>query len=313
MITKENWRRDIARLFVLFPLHWLIINVPLFKKEFSLIRLLGKVHYYLASSKRRMLRDIFNRALQPKSNKNNFDRKIKEYLENHYVNSMLIMLTPKFRRGETDFYHRFENFEIIENALAQGKGCILIHPHFGAVQFPFFHLGFKGYKIMQVGELLKPPNLTKLGEKAYNIRKELEDALPMKIISPRHFLRPLFDHLKEGGLIMMPGDGSGGERFYGKFITIDFLNQKMKFPIGPVSLALKTGTPIVPLFTIIDEHKKYKTIVESPMKLIHCEDRDEEIKINIQQFANLFEKYIVKYPQMWLLWDEFQPGFLLEE
>jgi len=140
--------------------------------------------------------------------------------------------------------------EHLNQVLLNGKGCILVHGHFGPAQLPLFALGLKGYNINQLG-LPSDEGLSLVGKKvAFKIRQVYEGMIPARIVSAESFLRPLFKHLETNGILMMTGDGTGGDKFVGKFLPVKFFNQEVLFPTGYAALSLKTGAPILPLFTI---------------------------------------------------------------
>ena len=79
-------------------------------------------------------------------------------------------------------------------------------------------------------------------------------------------------------------------------IYVDFFGQKAATATGPVIFALRTGAPIVPMFTIREGKEKHRVIIEEPMELIKKETDEETIYFNTVRITNLIEKYIRKYP-----------------
>jgi lauroyl/myristoyl acyltransferase len=76
------------------------------------------------------------------------------------------------------------------------------------------------------------------------------------------------------------------------------------FPTGYATLSRKTGSPILPLFTIRKRFDKFEAIVGKPIK-VECNNQDSMIQI-INQFVKLFEEYVQKYPCHWHFWDKFE-------
>lgn len=234
------------------------------------------------------------------------------YFETHYISQLLIFSFPGLNRDSIKRVHRFSGLENLEKALAKGNGCILIHPHFGPVHLPLFHLGLLGYNIWQLGYLRKPKGLSRIGETvAFRLREEYESIIPARIIDGSRFLRQVFRHLKSKGTLMITGDGTGGGEFLGRFKAFPFLGKSMLFPIGPGLLAIKTGSSLLPVFTVPDKERlTFRTIIEPPLFDPDMEGSQDEAALTMG-FISLLEMYIKQYPWLWHFWDEFSGGKLL--
>lgn len=78
-----------------------------------------------------------------------------------------------------------------------------------------------------------------------------------------------------------------------KGIAVLFLGGHMLLPLGPVKLALATGAPIVPVFSVRDADSRISLFVEEPVRV------DDEAKA-LRAVAMVLEKYVQRYPQQWL-------------
>ncbi len=161
MIIRESIWRDIARLIVWFPFRWFITSTPSLK-EIPIFRLMGKIHYMISPGKQKQLVENLMLAFGGEKTMSACNKIARRYLENHYVERMVLFLFPKLNGDNITKYHTFENWEKLERRLAGGRGCILVHAHFGAVHLPLFHIGLMGYDIKQVGLLLPPEGATLL-------------------------------------------------------------------------------------------------------------------------------------------------------
>ena len=302
MHTDEGILRDIARLIVWFPFRWVIQAVPV-SVGFFTFKVLGNIHYFLSPKKKEYILKNLSLALS----RHNFGKDtVRRYMENHYVDRLHIFLYPKFNKTNIDKFITFKGLEYLDQTLLNGKGCILVHGHFGPAQLPLFALGLKGYNINQLG-LPSDEGLSLVGEKvAFKIRQVYEAMIPAKIISADSFLRPLFKHLEANGILMMTGDGRGGDRFVGKFLPAKFFNQEVLFPTGYAALSLKTGTPILPLFTFRKRFNRFEAVIGKPFQIENTFDNRNRAMQIITQFVKLFEEYVQKYPCHWHFWDKFE-------
>ncbi len=302
MHTEEGIIRDIARLIIWFPFRWFINAVPV-SVGFFIFKVFGDIHYFLSRKKKEgILKNIRLARFLHNSGK----AAVRRYMENHYIDRLHIFLYPKFNKTNIDRFIAFKGLEHLDQALLHNKGCILVHGHFGPAQLPLFALGLKGYNINQLG-LPSDAGLSRIGKNvAFKIRQVYEGMIPATIISADSFLRPLFKHLEANGILMMTGDGTGGDKFVGKFLPVKFLNQEVLFPAGYAALSLKTGTPVLPLFTIRKQFNRFEATIGEPLQIVNDpDDQDNALQI-MMQFIKLFERYVQRYPCHWHFWDKFE-------
>ncbi len=308
MIIKESIFRDILRLFVWFPLRWLILLLPV-SWDIVLLRTMGDIHYSFSRGKRGLLRDNLSR-LKGWSAAGD-EKSIREYFRNHYIDHLFIFILPKFGIRETKRFIEIEGLEFLDKALEKGKGVLLIHGHFRPVHLLLVVLARLGYRMKQIG-FPSDEGLSWIGRNvAFRLRLKYEDKIPAEIIKADSFLRPAFKWLSENGVIMITGDGTGTERKIGKHKVFKFFEQPVMFPLGPVILGEKTGAAILTVFIVPGEKKAYKIIIE---EFIMSDYKDDEgIQNRTQQFVRRLEDYINRYPGYMHFLDRFCPGEVIEE
>jgi len=304
MLVQESFLRDVLRLMIWYPFRGVVRLLPI-AWGFSLFRGLGRIHYDLFPGKNHLLAENLKLAF----GKNLQDHRLKEiiikYYQNHYVDRLQILFFPRFNKGNIHRYHIFQGLKNLEDALTQKQGCILIHAHIGPTQLPLCALGIMGYPVMQIG-LPSAEGSSWIGRKVvFRLRQEYEAQIKAPIISAKSFLRPVFEQLKKNGIIMMTGDGAGGIPMIGKYALFDFLNCQFPFSLGAISLAQKTGALVLPLFTILGENKKYKTIIESPIAIDHSSKEEPILIRQMAVFIRRLQAYVSADPYLWHFWDEF--------
>lgn len=295
MVVNESFLRDALRLVVWYPIRWLIRALPI-KNGFLILRMMGDLHYCFSRGKAAVLKKNMNSVLG--LDENCLQRAVRGYFRNHYVNQLQVFLFPRLKRGNIEKFHTFKGIENLDRAIDKGKGCILLHPHFGPAQLPLHALGIKGYPMMQIG-LPTDEGRSYIGRKvSFNLRLKYEGMIAGRIVSADSFLRPAIEWLKENKVLMMTGDGAGGGRLIGKFMRMEFLGRPMLLPIGSAILAKKTGAALVPMFTLPDGNGAYKSIIHRPI----TGDEAEAISI----FAGMLGEYVRRYPHFWHFWDELE-------
>jgi lauroyl/myristoyl acyltransferase len=305
MLVDESIARDLLRLIIWYPFRWIIKLLPI-DWGIASFRLLGKIHYILFSDKNCLLANNLQMAFGKALQKDRLKKIIIKYYENHYVDRLQIFLFPRFNKRNIDKIHTFEGLDNLEEALIKKKGCILIHGHVGPTQLPLCALGVKGYSVMQIG-LPSDEGLTWIGKHvAFRLRQKYEGQIKASIIPAKSFLRPVFEQLKHNGIIMITGDGAGGISPIGKYARFHFLNHQLPFSLGAISLAQRTGACLLPLFTVVGEEGRYKTIIESPLEMDYHSIKDERILIrSMECFVRRLQQYLFSFPYLWHFWDEF--------
>ncbi len=303
MIVSESLHRDILRLIVWYPVRWLLFLLP-FRWGFSLIKLIGTADYYLSGHKR----DIVARNLcMVFADRDDLwaQSVVKKYIQNHYVNQLQIMIFPAMSNRNMGQYHTFEGIENLDNALRVGKGCILAHAHFGPAQMPLHLLGVMGYPMMQVGHLIDD-SLSFIGRNvAFRLRKIYEGKIRAQIVPASTYPRVLFRWLEQNGVLMMTGDGAGRGAYIGRQAAANLLGKTIPFAVGPFSLASRFASPVLPLFTIIEDDKRYRTIIGKPIVPSENNSIKNRESAYLQEFIRIMEQYVRDYPYLWHFWDEF--------
>jgi len=297
MVVQESIVRDIARLFVWYPLRWLEKLIPI-SWSIELFHRFGKLHARLSKGRKNHLlqqyHQIFNLTTAPVPS----HQFVEEYLTMHYLNQLSILFFSKLNRNNIEQYHSFSGLAYLETALKKNRGAILLHAHFGPAQLTLVALGLAGYQTIQIG-LQTNDGLSWIGRKvAYRLRLKEEAKIPAQIVSAERYLRPIVRGLHHNALVMTTGDGAGGGKFIGKFIPAKFLGKVFPFSVGGIQISKRTETPILPIFLVPLGKTKWQTIIEPPLPAA------ESMEKQLQPFITLLETYVVKYPGLWRFWDE---------
>ena len=152
MQVRESIFRDVLRLFVWYPLRWVITIIPV-KQGIALLSAFGDIHFSLSKVGKTLL--LKNLALlqkdKPAGTGASMAASVREYFRNHYVDRLLIFVFPKFRVRDVEGLVEMDGLEHLDEALKHGKGVVLVHGHFGPVHLPLVVLARLGYRMKQIG------------------------------------------------------------------------------------------------------------------------------------------------------------------
>ncbi len=182
--------------------------------------------------------------------------------------------------------------ELIDKALAEGKGVVLITAHFGNFPLMLLYMAQAGYP---TNAIIRPSRDEKIEIDFQRVRS----SMGLKTIHsyPRPAcVRESLRVLRNNELLIIPTDQNTGSK---SGVYVDFFGQKAGTPTGATIFALRTGAPIMPIFTVRD-HDDVSRIMVEPHFYVEKKATDAEtIQYNTQRITTIIERYIRAYPHEW--------------
>ena len=306
MIVSKNIVKDLGRVFFWFPVRWFILILP-----FSWIKklgcLVGDLDYLVfgAGKIQKMCLNISS-ALQCKPEQ--AKSIVRENLRNHSRNNFELLKYPQLNKEKLKDLAGYKNIHFFDQALDQGKGVILLTAHFGAKQFLQVALGHAGYSISQVNYHMEEEELSFVQKNVSQRQRILiEEKIPITFIPAKSFMRSVFKVLKNNKVLIIAGDGIGLKKHMDdSYIPFSFLGKKMLFPTNATKLAERTGSMIVPVFTV-REKQGHTMVFHEP---INANQELQPLEI-LQKYVTLLEGFVSTYPELWEFWEEFDEETLL--
>ncbi|MBF0571068.1 MAG: hypothetical protein HQL12_04265 [Candidatus Omnitrophica bacterium] len=180
----------------------------------------------------------------------------------------------------------------LENALKENKGVVGVSAHFGSFPLMLLHLSKLGYPVHTI---LRPSRDEKI-EKSFQAHRSRMNFKTI-LSYPRYTcIRQSLTVLRSKEIVVVLMDQNTDAK---SGVFVDFFGQKAGTPIGAVVFAMRTGSPILPMFTLRDGKDSHKIIIE-PHFYLEIKPTDEEtLQYNVQKITNIIEKYIRQYPEEW--------------
>ncbi len=179
--------------------------------------------------------------------------------------------------------------ELLAHALEQGRGCILVTAHWGAVEFIPWVLFTEGFPSSVILECATTRLARSLQAKQGRTNTEL--------ISSGHgisiFLRAL-ESLKAHRVLMTQIDEVDAWRRR-RSHTIRLLGRELFFDNTIDVLSHRSGAPVVGAFLKRSGHGRYTLILED----ISVQRRPESTS---RECLTLWERYVTAYPEQWYQW-----------
>ena len=169
------------------------------------------------------------------------------------------------------------------------RGLILVTAHLGSFEVGLAGIADREQRVhvvftrdtMGTFDRLRSERRQKLGV----VEAPLDDGLAM-------WLR-LRDALRRDEVVLMQGDRVMPGQ---KSVTLDFLGRPMRFPTGPVRLAMATNAPIMPVFTLHTPDRRVRVVLEEPIIV-----NDGELMPAVRTLAKVIERYVGAHPDQWLM------------
>ena len=192
------------------------------------------------------------------------------------------------------FEIRMEGASIVQDAIQQKRGCILLGSHLGSFEVLRAHGLFAEHL---------PISVVMHEAATSNLNKVLHDLHPdirAGIIPPGApgTMLAVKERLDRGELVGILGDRTfSGERT----VSCTFLGEPTLFPEGPFLLAALLQVPVVLFFGLYQGGRRYAVhfeLLADPIPLGHNR-RSEEIRPWVKQYVSRLEHYCRLYPYNW--------------
>lgn len=272
----------------------------------NLCRLLGKVTtliiYAFSKKDRKGLAVNLSTALDRPVTDPVVRRTVRQVFSNYGHYMIDFFLLPQLPPHKVkNFFADIKGEEILKNAMAKGRGAILLSAHVGNWEVGGSLLRTLNYPLAVV---VMTHNTAATNALVNRLRQDKGISVIQIDQSPFSGIEVL-RHLSNNGIVAMGGDRD----YFGTGREIKFLGKNVKFPVGPVILAMNSRAALIPAFVLKQSDGRYFGVLEEAIPLTYEGDRDKTIKQNLEMTARIFEKYIRSYPDQWYCPDPLENSY----
>jgi len=176
-------------------------------------------------------------------------------------------------------------FEHVEQAVAGGKGTLILTGHFGNWERMLHLFAVKGYRGHVVARPIEDPVLQ---DEVWRLRELSGAGLLSRGDAARAILKGLRSNLVVG---LLP-DQNSDESY------LPFFEMPAGTTIGPAVLAERTGAAFLPSFCFRLGPGKYRAEILPPLR--PCADDPNPAESMMRQFNESLESVTRRYPEQWL-------------
>ncbi|WP_143555660.1 lysophospholipid acyltransferase family protein [Selenihalanaerobacter shriftii] len=182
-----------------------------------------------------------------------------------------------------------EGIEHLKEAQQQKEGFVLFTGHFGNWELLGAALALKGFSI---NALARDQGIELINDHILRTREEKG----IDIFSNKGMVvKKAYRVLQQGeGLFMLGDQKSRHSDHYTEFFGL-----KARVELGPVALAARTNSTIIPVYIARQEIGKHKIFIREPVK-VKRNITEEETNKKIRELTATLEDIIREYPTQWL-------------
>ena len=247
----------------------------------------GNVAYDLAGSKQRLIAENLSRPMRLPPDDPRVRHAARRAFRNYAKYLVDMMRISELTEHEARRLVSIENVEILEEARTEGRGVVLCTAHIGGMDM--------------IG-----PALKLVGEELYVVADDttygrLYDHLAAARASQNIFvigwrnLRGMFKVLRDNKNLVLFCDGG----YRRGDVPVELCGEPTTLPIGPATLAAKTGAPLLAVACRRTDDDRFVT---RGLPLIHCAGTDPvEIQRATQAVADELSSVIAEDPGQWYM------------
>lgn len=203
---------------------------------------------------------------------------------------------PELTADQLDAGMTVDGMHHLDEALARGNGAVVALAHLGGWDFGGAWLGTQGYRMTVVVEPLKPPEL-------FRWFTEFRERLGLTVVP----LGPdagaaVLKALRMNRLVGLLSDRD----LAGGGIEVVFFGERTTLPAGPITMALRSGAPVVPTAVYFADDGGHHAVVRPPLDLTRQGGLREDVARLTQVLAAELEALIRAAPEQWHV---FQPNW----
>ncbi len=216
----------------------------------------------------------------------------KEFLRETYRHFIYLwielMQTPKLTPDTFKERIKVKNVEVLQEALAEGKGVLLMSGHLGNFEWINSGISLMRFPFAGITKKQSNPYINKFVT-------DLREKWGSKIIHTKQGMREGLRFLKNGGILGLAADqyaGPGG-------VTVNMFGLATKTFAGPAVFHLRTGAPFIFIAAERTAYGRFTFHFERMDCGQYDELNDQNIACIMQCYNDYMEKWIRRFPEQY--------------
>jgi KDO2-lipid IV(A) lauroyltransferase len=200
------------------------------------------------------------------------------------------LILDRFHRGDLGTVVTEEGREHLEAALAKGKGTFFFSGHFGNWELALYMNGLRGVPLDLIVRPLDNPALERL-------LSGIRSASGNRVVHKRQAVRGMLKALSEGRGVAIMIDQNVA---YGSRVFVPYFGRLASTTPSLALLALRTGAPVVPVFSVPRRPLGYHITYCPPVEVQATGDQERDVLRITASCTRVLEDWVRRHPECWL-------------
>jgi KDO2-lipid IV(A) lauroyltransferase len=252
-------------------------------------KMLGTLAFFIPMSRKAVALDNIIQSFSPRIRADEANRLLRKV----YIHfGQMFLEVPHVVRLDALNLHRYVVFESEEHfydALRKGKGVLALTGHLGNWEIVS---AVSAIRFGSTAVVARPLDSEPLERLVIEIRSRHGTEIIPKQRSMRKLLTSLQAKKSIGILLDQNVDWYEG-------VFVDFFGRPACTNKGLALVALKTGAPVVPVFSAKTIDGRYRIMIGKEVDLIRTGDRLKDVEENTALFTSIIEHYIREHPEQY--------------
>ena len=197
---------------------------------------------------------------------------------------------PFLKDRDLDAMFEWEGVEHLETALEQKKGVFALSLHLGNGDLGAVGLAQRDFRVHIISKIFKTQWLNDMW---FGARK----SLGVQFIAPRKSSYEILKALKKNEVVIFVLDQYTGPP---NGIKTQFFGHDTGTASGLALFALRSGAPVLPVYTYRKDVHRHVICIERPVPLVSGENKEESVLRSTQAFNDVVERIVKEHPEQWM-------------
>ncbi len=264
----------------MFPPHW----------ARRIGRFIGRLFHMIDVRRRAVTRrNLTHAGMMPKDSRAQ-SRLVRRVFENLGISAAENLMLPRMIGSPTFLEHtRFEDLDIVDRVIAQGRGTIVTIAHLGNWEWIGLSVCMRGYALRSIARPIDNPYVERW-------LSGFRTLTGQRIIVKFGAMRAMVDVLKRNEILVILADQDARE----SGVMAPFFGHPAMTVKSPALLSLRYGSPIVPVNIWRDDAGLHHVKITPPLATPQGVSHDDAVRLLSTALNARFEEFIREHPAQWM-------------
>jgi len=263
--------------------------------SYLIATLVGDIIYLVSPRTRSSIAGNVKHVLGAESDDAAIRSVVRGVLRNASKNYLDLIRIPRMKPEEIKRQVIPHGVHHLADALASGKGVMLVTAHFGSFDMAAQLLAVHSVRTTILVEALEPERLL---DHVVSLRRNKGlNVIPAKSGA----LQAMLQSLRKGEIVLIACDRD----VTGEAPKALFFGEETRLPDIAVRIALRTGAVIIPVFNLRRDDGRYDVYLEPPIEI--ASNGNGTVAEHMNQVIHVMEKYIKSCPEQWAVLEPVWP------